>query len=108
MLILILYRDVEDVATHHIMSLDPKVVPGNERYVIRSRDLMSAPRLAKKIREKYPELKDRVPEGGDQDGWPTPLARSDVSKAEKVFGSNWKSAWESVEAMVKDVIKAGA
>jgi hypothetical protein len=70
--------------------------------------MMSAPRLSLKIRENYPELKDRIAEGADVDGWPTPLAKSDNSKAEKVFGSNWKSAWESAEATVKDVIQAGA
>jgi NADPH-dependent methylglyoxal reductase len=101
------FRDVEDVAIHHLKSLDLEKVPGNERYLIRSRELMSAPRLAKKLREKYPQLKNRIPEGGDYDDWKEPITEVDVSKAEKVFGHQWKGAWESAEAVFDDIVKAG-
>jgi NADPH-dependent methylglyoxal reductase len=95
---------VEDVAAIHLKSLDLKV-PGNERYLFHIRGLLSGPQLANKIREEYPQLRNRVPKGEEIEGAPENLIKTDISKFEKVFGSNWNDWWESSRGTVEDVLK---
>lgn len=58
------------------------------------------------IREKFPQLRDRVPapEPGAGSGLPPNLITTDTSKFEKAFGKqHWKSAVESALETVQDV-----
>lgn len=95
-------RDIDDVAKTHVKSLDASV-PGNERYLTWSHNV-SANKIANVIRAKYPSLRARVPlpEGDDQ---APPSAKFDKSKADKVFGTDWKSLEESVYAVVDDILR---
>ena len=65
---------------------------------------MSVNRLAAKVRETFPELRSRVPEPGEGDGFPSPIVEFDISKFEKVFGSQWKGWWESARATIEDIL----
>jgi NADPH-dependent methylglyoxal reductase len=95
---------VEDVAAIHLTSLDMAKVPGNERYLFHA-GLLSGNWIANKVRETYPELKDRVPAGGEGDGFPDPMAKFDISRFEKVFGSEWMGWWESANGTIKDILE---
>ncbi|KAF2837901.1 NAD(P)-binding protein [Patellaria atrata CBS 101060] len=95
--------DVDDVARLHVLSLNDSV-PGNERYLFAHPSLLSPNHLANKIRETYPELRDRVPAAGEDNGLPKPLPTLDTSKADKVFGTAWKGLWESARWAVEDVL----
>ena len=95
-------RDVDDIARIHIKALEP-AVPGNERYVINS-GLLYLNRFANQLRDKYPELRSRIAPGAEEEGFPEPMAKFDVSKMERVFGADWVSGFDSVEAVVKDLL----
>ena len=96
-------RDIDDVATVHLKSLDLDKTPGNERYLFYG-GKVSARWVANEIRAKYPSLTERVPEGGEGDGFPVPMMKCDTEAADRVFGSQWKGWWESVDASVKDIL----
>jgi NADPH-dependent methylglyoxal reductase len=96
-------RDVEDVAAIHVKALSPSV-PGNERYLFHSRDLLSGDKAAHYIREKYPELKNRVPAGDVNVKSPPNMITTDISKGEAAFGSTWKSWQDTVTDLVNDII----
>ena len=66
---------------------------------------MSTNRVANQLRAKYPELRDRIPAGPEEYGFPFTLAKLEISKTEKVFGSDWKSPFESAEAAVLDIVR---
>ena len=78
-------------------------MPGNERYMINS-GLLYLNRFANQLRDKYPELRSRIAPGAEEEGFPEPMARFDVSKMERVFGADWVSGFDSVEAVVKDLL----
>jgi len=92
------------VAAIHLKSLDLKV-PWNERYLFHIRDVLIGPQLANKIRKEYPQLRNRVPEGVEGEGIQENLIKTDISKFEKVFGSDWNDWWESSRGTVEDVLK---
>ena len=60
--------------------------------------------IANKIRETYPHLVDRVPVGADDAHLPPGFFSTDISKFNKVFGTQWKTAWESVKETVDDIL----
>lgn len=100
-------RDTDDVARTHILSLDRSKVPGNERYLIASSEPFDLRVIANKLRKEKPEWASRLPE---VEVLPTSrlqgkLATINTTKADKVFGSDWKSAYESVKETVADVIE---
>lgn len=76
------------MAAIHLKSLDLKV-PWNERYLFHIRDVLIGPQLANKIRKEYPQLRNRVPEGVEGEGIQENLIKTDISKFEKVFRSDW-------------------
>lgn len=97
-------RDVEDVASIHVKSLDLKV-PGNERYLFHSSHPQDSAEVAKKIREEYPQLRNRVPEVGEDRAESPVKVKVDTSKSDRVFGGPWKDWWESAKDTVDDIIK---
>lgn len=97
-------RDVEDVASIHVKSLDLKV-PGNERYLFHSGHLQDSSEIAKKIREEYPQLRNRVPEVGEKTAESPIKVTVDTAKSDKVFGVPWKDWWESTKDTVDDIVK---
>jgi nucleoside-diphosphate-sugar epimerase len=100
-------RDTDDVARTHILSLDRTKVPGNERYFLASSEPLDLRVIASKLRKEKPEWASRLPE---VEVLPTSrlqgkFAKIDTAKADKVFGTDWKSAYESVKETVADVIE---
>lgn len=65
---------------------------------------MGAAQLANKLRAKYPKLQSRIPAGSKEEPWPKTMAKYDISRSEKVFGSNWVSWWDSTRATVDDIL----
>jgi hypothetical protein len=62
-------------------------------------------KFANAIRAKYPELRTRVPQPSAANTW-TPPTKFDKSKADKVFGTDWR-AWEDAPYdVVDDIIKS--
>lgn len=100
MLITDMNRDVDDVARTHVKSLQLSAVPGNKRYLLVG-DITSAAKLANKLRAEYPTLKPRVPSAVEEGSGP---AKFDTSRADRVFGTNWVSGWDSAVATVKDIL----
>ncbi|KAL5347324.1 hypothetical protein ACLOAV_007635 [Pseudogymnoascus australis] len=96
--------DVEDVASIHVKSLDLKV-PGNERYLFHSSHPQDSAEVAKMIREEYPQLRNRVPEVGEDRAESPVKVKVDTSKSDRVFGGPWKDWWESAKDIVDDIIK---
>lgn len=88
------------------MSLSPSV-PGKENYLFHVRELMTGNAMARAIREDFPPLRNRVPAPDDSaadDALPPNLAKTNISKFEKVFGSEWKSARQTTKETVEDII----
>lgn len=96
-------RDVEDVASIHVKSLDLKV-PGNERYLFYSHYPQDSSEIAKKVREEYPQLRNRVPEAKERAESPVKV-KVDTAKSNKVFPGPWKDWWESAKDTVDDIVK---
>jgi len=95
------FMDMDDVAWMHVKSVDLSV-PGNKRYLAAA-GKMNTNDLANKIREEYPQFRDRVvarPEGKEPEG----LVKLDLKETEEVFGNNWRSWWESSKLSVEDII----
>lgn len=89
-------------------------MPGNERYLFHSREPLYLPAIAARARVEFPELRAHLPQpsslatGQSQESvWPEPLAKTDVSKAERVFGYEWKSPWASVKETIQDLVRVG-
>ncbi|KAI1611688.1 hypothetical protein EDD36DRAFT_420636 [Exophiala viscosa] len=99
------FMDIEDVAKVHIRFLSPSV-PGNERYLFHARELMTGNDMARAMREDFPELRSRVPAPDEAAGdtLPRNLVKTAISKAEKVFGTEWKSARQTTHETVADII----
>ncbi|KIW45659.1 uncharacterized protein PV06_04031 [Exophiala oligosperma] len=104
------FMDVQDVAKVHVKALSSDV-PGNERYTFHhTKEFMSSNAAAKIIREDFPQLQNRVVKPDDDaagtgpEGLHPDLVKSDASKAEKVFGNQWKSARQSIKETVEDII----
>ena len=87
------------------MSLSSSV-PGNERYLFHSREVMTGNDMARATREDFPQLRSRVPapDEGAGDALPPNLVKTDIAKAEKVFGTEWKSARQTTHETVADII----
>ncbi|KFY12227.1 hypothetical protein V492_04005 [Pseudogymnoascus sp. VKM F-4246] len=96
--------DIEDVSSIHVKSLDLKV-PGNERYLFHSGHFQDAAEIAKKVREEYPQLRNRVPEVGEERAESPIKVKVDTAKSDKVFPGPWKDWWESAKDTVDDIVK---
>lgn len=59
--------------------------------------------VARKIREEYPALRDRIPDVPEQ-AFPDTLLKLDTKETDEVFGTNWKGWWESVKLTVEDIL----
>ncbi|KAE8448353.1 hypothetical protein EG329_009597 [Mollisiaceae sp. DMI_Dod_QoI] len=96
--------DFDDVAKIHIKALDRRVASG--RYIFHIKELVTARMMARKIREEFPELRDRVAEPKEEgDGLMSPLCRFDTEKADKAFGTEWMGWWESIRGAVEDILE---
>jgi hypothetical protein len=72
-------------------------VPGNERYLFHTSHLLDNSELANKIREEYPQLRDRVPEGAKAGSASAIKMMTDTAKSDKIFAGPWKGWWESAK-----------
>lgn len=98
------YRDVEDVAATHLIALDPKV-KGNERYLYHAKGVLLGDAVANFIRERYPQLRGRVPAGAKGASLPDGFLKTDISKFEDAFGTEWKGWEEGVVDIVEDLLR---
>ncbi|KAF2844376.1 hypothetical protein T440DRAFT_559659 [Plenodomus tracheiphilus IPT5] len=98
--------NTDDVAQTHVVSLDRKKVPGNERYILTSQEILDLRSIAADLRAQYPELAKRIPElqKSSEPRRADGFAKVDTSKAEAVFGNQWKSHYDSVKEAVLDVV----
>jgi hypothetical protein len=80
-------------------------VKGNERYLYHTRGEMFGDTVANFIREKYPQLKSRVPAGGEGASLPENFLKTDISKFEAAFGTEWRGWEESVVDIVEDLLR---
>lgn len=89
------------------MALSPKV-KGNERYLYHARGEMFGNTVANFIREKYPQLQSRVPAGAGGARLPEGFLRTNITKFEAAFGTEWRGWEEGVVNIVEDLLKAKA
>ena len=102
-------RDTDDVARTHVLSLDAEKVPGNRRYLLASPEVVDLRSVNAKMREEYPGLRERLSDVKiDEEGFETrkaKLAKIDTSKSDCVFGTGWKSAYDSIKEIVLDAAR---
>ncbi|KAF2678606.1 NAD(P)-binding protein [Lentithecium fluviatile CBS 122367] len=101
------FMDTDDVAGTHILSLDREKVPGNRRYLLTHPETVNLRAVAAKLRREHPELAGRLPDLPEEDSvWAKEkLVKIDTSKADAVFGTQWTDAYESIKAIVFDVLR---
>ncbi|KAF2873571.1 hypothetical protein BDV95DRAFT_605065 [Massariosphaeria phaeospora] len=100
------FLDTDDVARIHVLSLDRTKVPGNERYLLAAHEIHDLRAVGLKLRAEHPELASRIPELQERpQKTADTFAKLDLSKTDRVFGKDWKSAYESVERTVFDIVK---
>ena len=95
------------MARTHLIALDRHRVPGNERYLTVSNELLDLKLIGNKLREEYPELQGRIPESEDASSgrWENSFCKVDTSKGDNIFGRDWKSGYDSVKGIVFNVLK---
>ena len=99
--------DVRDVAKAHILAMTSSGA-SNKRILLVSGVI--TPQLVANIsRERFPELKNRVPEGNRSQVFPKGVAPTgwNVSRSYEIFGKEWsyRSLEESVVDTVKDILR---
>lgn len=78
----------------------------SDRYIFHIRELPTTGMVVRKIREDFPQLRERVREPKKvDDSWPASLCAFDIENSEKAFGTNWKGWWESDKGTVEDILK---
>ncbi|KAF1971088.1 NAD(P)-binding protein [Bimuria novae-zelandiae CBS 107.79] len=104
-----IFMDTDDVARVHVLSLDAEKVPGNWRYLLVSPEIVDVRSVAARMRKEYPELADRLPDVEvDAEGYEkkkAKLAKMDTSKSDEIFGTEWKSAYDSIKEIVLDTVR---
>jgi hypothetical protein len=92
-----------------VLALEPEKVPGNQRYLLASPETVDLRSVVARMKEDYPELADKLPDVGvDDEGHRSrmaKLAKVDTSKSDVVFGTKWKSAYDSIKEIVLDAIR---
>lgn len=99
-------RDTDDVAHCHILALDTHNVRGNERYLVAAPGILDIRKIINQLRGEISEIKERVPALKEVDikDIESKLVKLDTSKADKVFGREWKSGYDSIKATAEDVL----
>jgi len=82
-------------------------VPGNERYILVSPEIMDLRAIAVDLRAESPELAKRIPalQPNLERRRPETFAKIDTSKSEAAFGTQWKSGHDTIKEVVLDVVK---
>jgi nucleoside-diphosphate-sugar epimerase len=96
------FTDVRDVAQAHLRAYE-KAEAAGQRYFITSGNF-TYQKVCDIIREKFPELKDRVPEGTPGEPAP-PMFKVDTSKAQKELGLTFRPLEEVIADTVNDLLK---
>ncbi|KAI4667253.1 uncharacterized protein J4E79_001938 [Alternaria viburni] len=99
--------NTDDVAKSHVTALDRNKVPGNERYLLVSPEIMDLRAIAVDLRAESLELTKRIPalQPNLERRGPEKFAKIDTSKSEAVFGTQWKSGHDTIKEVVLDVVK---
>lgn len=97
------FADVRDVAKAHRLAYE---IPDNagQRYSITSGNY-SYQMVCDIIRENFPEIKDRVPEGKPGSGLGQVVYKVDNSKAKKELGMTFRSLEETIIDTVKSLLE---
>ena len=99
--------DVRDVAKAHVLAMT-STGASNKRILLVS-GVITPQLVANTIRENFPELKCRVPEGNRSQVFPKGVNPTgwDVSRSHEVFGEEWsyRNLDESVVDTVKDILR---
>ena len=100
--------DVRDVARAHVLAMTAAKA-SNKRILVVS-GLITPQLVATYIRERFPELKERVASGNPSRTVPEGVALLpgwDVSRSHEVFGASWsyRGLEESVADTVGDIVR---
>jgi nucleoside-diphosphate-sugar epimerase len=97
--------DVRDVALAHLRAMTLSKAGGNRFYVVGGH--FSNKRIADVIRERFPELGDRLPAAVDtEDDLPDDVYGFDNRKSREVLGMQYRSLEESVVVTVQSILDA--
>ncbi|KAK7441980.1 hypothetical protein VKT23_016258 [Stygiomarasmius scandens] len=87
--------DIRDAARAHIAALSAPPVPGKDKRIIVTSGRFTWKDVADFIRKERPELKERLPKEGSEQGFPQTDAPLDVVFAKEVLGMKEYIKWEN-------------
>lgn len=92
-----------------MLALDREKVPGNKRYLLASPEIVDLRSVVARMKQEYPEMANRLPGvETDEDGHRRKKARLvkvDTKQSDAVFGTTWKSAYDSIKEIVLDAVR---
>ncbi|KAJ4356629.1 uncharacterized protein N0V89_004665 [Didymosphaeria variabile] len=104
-----MFLDTDDVARAHVLALEQEKVPGNHRYLLASHEGVNLRSVVARMKKEYPEVADRLPDVQvDEEGYESrraKLAKIDTSKSDTIFGTEWKTAYDSIKEIVLDAVR---
>ncbi|KAK7457026.1 hypothetical protein VKT23_010329 [Stygiomarasmius scandens] len=86
--------DVRDATRAHIAALSAPPVPGKDKRIIVSSSTFTWRGITDLIRKKRPELKERLPKEGLEQGYPQTDAPLDLEFSKEVLGMKEYIGWE--------------
>lgn len=103
------HRDTDDVARAHVLALEQDKVPGNQRYLLASPETVDLRSVVVRMKKEYAEVAHRLPDVElDEErytGLKAKLAKLDTSKSDVIFGTTYKSAYDSIKEIVLDAVR---
>ena len=103
-----LWIDVRDVAKAHVLAMDKPEVGGKRLFT--TAGYFDHQQIARTVREKFPEFKDRLPAEGVKGGElpaPDKTFKWDVSETDGLLGIKWRSVEESISDLVISLKERG-
>ncbi|KAG6353656.1 hypothetical protein INS49_005364 [Diaporthe citri] len=97
------WADVRDVALAHVRAVTRPEAGGKRFYVVAGH--FSNKRLADLIRDRHPELVEKLPPEGAGDDFPADVYGFDNSRSREVLGIEYRGLEESVEDTVKSILE---
>jgi nucleoside-diphosphate-sugar epimerase len=97
------FVDVRDVALAHVRAMTVPEAGGKRFYVVGG--FFSNPRLAAIIRDRFPQLEDRLPPADTPDDFPDDHFECDVSRSREVLGLDYTSLEKSVADTVESILR---
>lgn len=101
-----IWVDVRDVALAHVNAMESDEAQGKRFFTTAAH--FSWNKVAKIIRENFPEYQDKLPPASWKGGYTPDVYKTDASQAEKILGIKWTSLEKSVVDTVKSLKAVGA